>query len=590
MAEPFVVPVDQAKGARDGEVVHMAITSYGGSGRPAMGKVLEVLGAADDPEVEVESVIRRFDLPSEFSSQVMTEARRVSREVTESDRAGRVDLRTFTTITIDGETARDFDDAVSVRPEEGGNIRLWVSIADVARYVTPGSALDREAYLRGTSVYFPDRCLPMLPEELSNGICSLNPEVERLAMTAELLIDRSGASVEARFYPSVIRSDARLTYTLVRQILVDGDTDAREAHDVLVPHLEVMEELALRLMARRRQRGSIDFDLPEPEVILDLQGRPEAIIKSERNLAHRIIEEFMLAANEAVAARLDDGGFPCLFRIHEPPSPEKLAAFAELVHHLGYEFTLPAEKVTPGVLQAIIDLAAGKPEERLINEVLLRSMKQARYSPENLGHFGLAADRYAHFTSPIRRYPDLVVHRLLKMLLAGHRPPEDGHMKEVADHTSSRERIAMEAERDLIELKKLQFMQERLGEEYDGIVSGVASFGLFVELTDFFIDGLLHLSLLPADFYRFDERLYTLTGEHSRKVFRIGDAVRVRVAAVSIPRRQIDFVLAESELPASGAGEEQYRRVPVAGKRPAGMVAAAAGKRKKPSSRPGRRR
>jgi ribonuclease R len=571
IGQAILVPPAAAGDARDGQVVHMEMTSYPGEGRPAMGRVLEVLGWPDDPDVEVQTVIRTFDLPHVFPPAVLREASRAPREVGEAEWAGRRDLRDLTTVTIDGETARDFDDAVSVRREESGAIRLWVSIADVGHYVRAGSALDREAYKRGTSVYFPDRCLPMLPEELSNGICSLNPRVERLTMTAEMLFDGDGAMVATDVYPSVILSDARLTYTAVRQMLVDGDVAVRDAYRHLLPDLEVMETLARRLMAKRHRRGSIDFDLPEPEIILDLQGRPEAIIRSERNLAHRIIEEFMLAANEAVAARLDDSNYPCLFRIHEPPSAEKLAAFAELAGHLGYDLSLREDGIRPVDLQQLIEQAEGKPEERLLNEVLLRSMKQARYAAENLGHFGLAAERYAHFTSPIRRYPDLVVHRLLRDLLA-KRPPSVEDLAAVGEHTSTRERVAMEAERELVTLKKLQFMQERVGDEFDGIVSGVAPFGLFVELTEVFVDGLLHISLLPPDYYRFDERLLTLTGERGRRSFRIGDPLRVRVAAVSIPRRQIDF--APVDLPAGvvvPAPTEEYPRVPVRGKQPSGM-------------------
>jgi ribonuclease R len=598
IAQSILVPAAAGGDARDGQVVHLEMTSYPGDGRPAMGRVLEVLGWPDDPDVEVLSVIRTFDLPAIFPPAVIREAQRAPQEVREEEWVKRTDLRHITTVTIDGETARDFDDAVAVRREADGSIRLWVSIADVSHYVSAGSALDREAFLRGTSVYFPGRCLPMLPEELSNGICSLNPKVERLAMTAEMLFDRAGVMQDSSFYPSVILSDARLTYTVVRQILEDRDQEARTTHADLLTDLEMMEELARRLMKKRHGRGSIDFDLPEPEIILDLQGRPEAIIRSERNLAHRIIEEFMLAANEAVAARLDDGGYPCLFRIHEPPSPDKLEAFAELAGHLGYVVPATAEGIKPGDLQKLIEQAEGKPEERLVNEVLLRSMKQARYSAENLGHFGLAAERYAHFTSPIRRYPDLVVHRLLRDLLS-LRPPSVENLSAVAEHTSSRERVAMEAEREVVTLKKLQFMAERVGEEYEGIISSVAAFGVFVELTDYFIDGLLHISLLPADFYRFDDRLLTLTGERSKQIYRIGDTLKVRVAAVSIPRRQIDFVLADMPLGLNvNVPREEYPRVPVKGKRPSGMKGAKVqteekGRRKKGGKgtpRPGRRR
>jgi ribonuclease R len=566
-----------------------------------------VLGWPDDPEVEVRTIVAKYELPYEFAPDVLSEARAVPRLVTEQDLAGRVDLRGVTTVTIDGETARDFDDAVSVRKEQGGAIRLWVSIADVSHYVKPGSPLDREAYLRGTSVYFPDRCIPMLPEELSNGICSLNPQVERLSLTAEMLFTRTGTMKEASFYPSVIRSDARLTYTIVRKILVDGDAEALAAHQALVPDLEVMRELALRLMEKRNKRGSIDFDLPEPQIILDLQGETVDIIKAERNLAHRIIEEFMLAANEAVASHLEARHIPSLYRVHEPPDPAKLADFKEFIFNFGYQFRMEEERVDPRELQRLLAEAEGKPEERMINEVLLRCMKQARYSHENLGHFGLAARCYTHFTSPIRRYPDLVVHRMLRGELAGSFTEQElGRLAathpETAEHTSRRERVAMEAEREIVALKKVQFMREKIGDTFDGYITGVTAFGFFVELIDLFVEGMVHISTLKDDFYRYVEKQHSLVGERLRQSFRIGDRVTVLVAAVSLERKQVEFVLAG--LPAGRtvpAEAEQYVSVPVRGKLPKALaekrqgkgrgasegVPADSGKRGKPGKRAG---
>ncbi len=571
------IPVRGMQPVQDGQVVMVEITAYPTATRSTEGKISEVLGWPEDPEVEVLTIIRKFDLPSVFPPEVVASARAVSQTVAADDIGGRNDLRNRLTVTIDGETARDFDDAVAVQREKGGKIRLWVSIADVGHYVPRDSALDAEAFRRGTSVYFPDRCLPMLPEELSNGICSLNPQVDRLALTAEMLFDRTGAVVEKTFYPSVIRSDARLTYTIVRRILVDKDAEAVAAHQAFLGDLQVMEELAGRLTARRRKRGSIDFDLPEPEIVLDLQGQTEAIVRAERNLAHRIIEEFMLAANEAVASFLDEHGVPSLYRVHEQPDPVKLHDFREFVLGFGYAVRMEGEGVDPGELQRLLEQAAGRPEERMINEVLLRCMKQARYAAENLGHFGLASPCYTHFTSPIRRYPDLVVHRILKRTLAGRvKGPEKERLTEtlpeIAAHTSSRERVAMEAEREIVALKKVQFMRNRVGEEFEGFVTGVSAYGFYVELIELFVEGMVHVSTLGRDFYHYLEKQHALVGERTKRVFRIGDRVRVIVAGVSIEKKQVDFVVAE-ELEARPLREalpegEYYPRVPVKGKRP----------------------
>jgi ribonuclease R len=560
---------------RDGQVVMVEITAYPAVGRSAEGRISEVLGWPEDPEVEVLTIIRKFDLPSVFPSEVIASARAVSQTVTDTDIGKRTDLRDFLTVTIDGETARDFDDAVSVKRERGGKIRLWVSIADVAHYVPPGSELDAEAYRRGTSVYFPDRCLPMLPEELSNGICSLNPQVDRLALTAELLYDRTGAVMEKAFYPSVIRSDARLTYTIVRRILVDRDAEALDAHQDILGDLQIMEELAHRLMTRRRQRGSIDFDLPEPEIVLDLQGQTEAIVRAERNLAHRIIEEFMLAANEAVASFLEERFIPSLYRVHEQPDPVKLHDFREFVHSFGYVVMMDEERVEPGELQRLLEQAEGKPEERMINEVLLRCMKQARYAAENLGHFGLASPCYTHFTSPIRRYPDLVVHRILKRTLAGRMKGEDRErfsatLPDVAAQTSSRERVAIEAEREIVALKKVQFMRNRVGEEFDGFITGVSAYGFYVELIELFVEGMVHISTLGRDFYQYVEKQHALLGERTKETFRIGDRVRVRVVGVSLEKKQIDFVVAaeaDARPPREVSAVGEYPRIPIKGKR-----------------------
>ena len=579
----FNVPGNAVNGAVDGQQVVIEVTSWPAGSRAPEGRVIEILGWPDDPDVEVQTVIRKFDLPHRFEADTLHEAEAVPAQIGKDDLKGRVDLRKLPTVTIDGETAKDFDDAVSIRQEED-RFRLWVSIADVSHYVRPGNALDREAYLRGTSVYFPDRCLPMLPERLSNGICSLNPHVDRLTMTAEMLFDATGKMLEADFYPSVIRSFARLTYTTVKQVIVDGDSNVLEDLPGLSPMLLQMKELALILMAMRKNRGSIDFDLPEPEIVLGLTGQTEAIIRSERNLAHQLIEEFMLAANEAVARFVTDQELPFIYRIHEQPDSGKLTAFRDFILPFGFTLAMQGDKVTPQAMQQLISDAAGKPEERLVNYGLLRCMKQARYAADNLGHFGLASSCYTHFTSPIRRYPDLLVHRLLKLALLrksdsldkrGQRELEQisSSLSEAAEHTSTRERVAMEAERDIVELKKLQFMQSKIGEEFDGFIAGVAGFGCFVELSEVFVEGLVHISTLADDLYSFEEQNHSLVGRRTGRVLRIGDPARVRVVAVNPQARRIEFVLVTHQpgkriSPAVSTATEEYPRIPIRGKRP----------------------
>ena len=582
------IPPKGRGGAEDGHQVVAELTAYPIGGRPAEGKIIEVLGWPDDPDVEVQSVIRRFDLPHVFAADVLAEADGIAETVSKGDLKERIDLRSMPTVTIDGETARDFDDAVSLR-REGDNFRLWVSIADVSHYVTKDSPLDNEAYLRGTSVYFPDRCIPMLPERLSNGICSLNPNVDRLTMTAEMLFDRNGTMLESSFYSSVIKSAARLTYTIVKQIIVDDDRELADKHRPVTPMLLEMKELALILMAMRKKRGSIDFDLPEPEIIIGLTGLTEGIIRAERNLAHQLIEEFMLAANEAVARYITSRDIAFLYRVHENPDPAKLQTFQDFVFGFGYEFKLVDEKVQPSELQRLLAQAAGRPEERMVNYSLLRCMKQARYAAENIGHFGLASDCYCHFTSPIRRYPDLVVHRILKAALAltaeketaGKRAAKQlaiatERLGEVAEHTSKRERVAMEAERDVVEMKKLQYMQKHVGEEFDGYITGVTPFGFFVELEELFVEGLVHISTLSDDMYTHAEKQHSLIGRRSGKVFRIGDAARISVVSVSPGTRRIEFALVTHTASAQTAGgiaggPEEYPRIPLRGKKLTGL-------------------
>jgi ribonuclease R len=543
---PIRIPASADGGATDGDLVVARLERYPGMASEAEARVVRVLGAADDPRVETEAVIATYSLPTEFPPAVAAAARRVPATVPMSALAGRLDLRGLPIVTIDGENARDFDDAILVEPLAGG-FRLTVAVADVAHYVPAGSALDLEARARGTSVYFPDRVLPMLPEELSNGICSLVPDEDRLANVVRLDFEAHGRPKGASFHHAVIRSAARLTYTQVRQALVDRDPAVRAALGALIEPLERAEALARLLATRRHARGSIDFDLPEAEIILDLRGRPEQIIRAERSIANRMIEEFMLAANEAVATELGKRRkLPLLYRVHEPPGPESLTDLARFLEGFGLRLARAEAKFSPKAFQAVLERVTGRPEERLVNTVLLRSMQQARYDALPLGHFGLATDCYTHFTSPIRRYPDLIVHRILGMDLDGHGgvPPD---LPAIAEESSRRERVAMEAEREIVQLKKVQYMEDKVGTVYDGFVSGVTSFGFFVELTSVFVEGLVHVSTLGDDFYEHDEAHHWLRGRRTGRIFRVGDPLRVEIAGVSIERRQVDFVLPDME-------------------------------------------
>ena len=547
---PVTVQHGLEMGAREGQVVVVEITNYPTEQMGAFGQVVEVLGDSGDPEVEFRVVAVKHNLPVRFAPDTLAEAAVVPQAVRSEDVAGRKDLRSLRVVTIDGETARDFDDAVGIRRMDHGRFRLWVSIADVGHYVAERSALDREAYARGTSVYFPDRAIPMLPPELSSGICSLNPEQDRLALTVEMDFDATGQRLDARIDESAIQSRARMTYTEVAAILEKHDPEAIRRRGELVEDFRVMEDLARRILARRMARGSIDFDLPEAEIILDVQGKPEDIVRRERNIAHRIIEEFMLEANKAVAEFLTTRRAPMLYRIHEAPDEGDIREFAELAKSFGITLDLK-RGVRPKDLADALRYVKGRPEEDLINHVMLRSMKQARYAPENAGHFGLSFETYCHFTSPIRRYPDLVVHRVLKEILrSGSLAQERARRlaKVLPDwglHTSRRERVAMEAEREMVALKKVQFMSDKVGEEYDGFVSGVTKFGFFVELSDYFVEGLVPIRTLHDDEYLFHERLHSLVGRTTKRRIRLADRVRVRVDAVDLDRRRIDFSVVE---------------------------------------------
>ena len=537
------VPEGETKRARPNQIVVAEIIRYPTERARPEGRITHILGYPDDPEIDPQIIIHKYDLPFRFTSAALEEARRLPPTPSSHECRNRVDLRGIPTFTIDGENARDFDDAVSVEKERDGSVKLYVSISDVSHYVREGTSLDGEAYSRGTSVYFPDRAIPMFPQEVSSEICCLHPRVDRLALTAELRYDGNGEKKGVRFYPSVIRSDERLTYTWVRKILVDGDPELRERFGPLLPSLDLMAELSQGLRRRRTERGAIDFDLPEPEIILNLQGETEDVIRTERNLAHQIIEEFMIAANEGVAHFMEEKGVPFIYRIHEPPKKEAIEEFRRFISHLGYRMRKESDH-SPKEFQNVLSDVKGRPEERVVNEILLRSMKWAKYSARNLGHFGLASDGYTHFTSPIRRYPDLIVHRLLKQVLSKEEiKVSEEVLAEGADHLSDRERVAMEAEREILDRYRVRFMKDKIGEEYEGIISGVAAFGFFVELKEIFVEGLVRMTSLHDDYYQYHEKKYCLVGERTHKTFRIGDEVKVRLDRVDVESRHIDFGL-----------------------------------------------
>jgi len=533
----------ETKRARPNQIVVAEITRYPTERVRPEGRVTHILGYPDDPEVEPQIIIHKYDLPHRFSSTVMKEARDLPLIPSPDDYQGRVDLRDIPTFTIDGEKARDFDDAVSIQKEKDGGMTLYVSISDVSHYVEERTALDEEAYLRGTSVYFPDRAIPMFPPELSNEICCLHPNSDRLTLTVELQYDARGNGKGVRFYPSVIHSNARLTYTIVRKILLDGDPELKRKFEPFLPSLELMGDLSQMLRQKRIERGALDFDLPEPEIVLDLQGETEGIVRADRNLAHQIIEEFMIAANEAVAHFLEENGFPSIYRIHEPPKGEAVDEFRRFVSHLGHKMKKDAEDPSKELQRVLLEVK-GRPEERVVNNILLRSMKWAKYSANNVGHFGLASKSYTHFTSPIRRYPDLIVHRILKRVLSrkdGRASEEDLVRK--AEHLSHRERVTMEAEREILDRYRVRFMKDKTGEVFKGVIGGVAAFGFFVELQDIFVEGLVRVTSLYDDYYQYHEKRYCLVGERTHKTFRMGDEVVVRVDRVDVERRHIDFGL-----------------------------------------------
>jgi len=544
------IPPGQEGGASAREMVTVELTRWPTSTRGAVGRVADVLGDIDAPGVDTEIIIRKYGIPDAHSDEAVREAVRLGTTVSERDLHGRTDFRNFPTVTIDGEHARDFDDAITIEKLPNGNFSLGVHIADVSHYVQEGSALDREAYERGTSVYFPERAVHMFPAELATGLCSLNPHVDRLVQSCLMEIDRRGQVVRYEFHDGVINSTERMTYTAVNGILTDRDPQLLKQYAELVPMFEQMQELFQILNDARRRRGSIDFDLNEAEVIMDEGGVVEAIIALERNVAHRMIEEFMLLANETVASYLEAQQAPTLYRIHEEPDILKVAKFEDFISGFGYSLAAPVNALRPRHFQKLIERIHGKPEEKPIAFLMLRTMQKARYAPENLGHFGLAAPSYTHFTSPIRRYPDLVVHRALRAarhaaLSEEAREEWTEELPEVARHTSEMERRADDAERELLQWKKVKFMADKVGDEFEGYVTGVASFGLFIELVEHFVEGLVHVSTMADDYYRFVESAHLLRGENTHKVYRLGDKVKVQVIRVNMEQRQVDLGLVE---------------------------------------------
>ncbi|MFH1215898.1 MAG: ribonuclease R [Pseudomonadota bacterium] len=539
---PFTITIDQEKsgGAENGDAVLVEISEFGSDGSPASGTIIEILGDPDSTRVQMEMVIRKFDLPHIFQEKSIADAEGFPDRVEVS--SDRTDLRDILHVTIDGETARDFDDAVSVQKTKKG-YRLYVSIADVSHYVRPGAPLDQDAWDRGTSVYFPTGVVPMLPERLSNNLCSLNPNVDRYAFTAILDFDRNGKRLATRFVKSVICSQYRLTYTLVRQILVDKDAAVREEYKPLLTPLKWMAELGLELENQRIARGSMGFEIPEPFVEIGSDDTISAITLRERNLAHKIIEEFMLAANEAVAETFANRHFAAIYRIHQSPDPLKVAEFAEFMQSMGYE--VGRDNYDSKWFNRLIAQTRGTIREYLVSNLILRVMQQARYSPENIGHFGLSASFYTHFTSPIRRYPDLMVHRALKQLLwpdeKQPRPPVN--LDEAGEFLSKRERVAVDAEREMLDRLKVRYMENKVGESFAAIVSGITSFGLFVELTETMISGGVAIADLPQDTYEFHEKRHMLVGMRTGKSIQVGDEITVRLVSVDKRARRINFVI-----------------------------------------------
>lgn len=549
IAKDIFVSREHTKGAVTGHKVVVEITDYGEDRRNPEGKIIEILGHVNDPGVDVLSVIRRYELAVEFPEEVYAEIEHLGTEVAEADKKGREDLRDLLTMTIDGEDAKDLDDAVSLKRLGNGNFELGVHIADVSHYVRENTALDKEAYDRGTSVYLVDRVIPMLPHKLSNGICSLNPHTDRLALSCLMELNDRGEVLSHRIAESVINSDYRMTYTAVREILEERTPALLEEYAEILPMLDDMEELRQILGAKRKRRGSVNFDLPESKIILDGNGKPIDICPYEKSIATNMIEEFMLVCNETIAENSFWQEMPFMYRSHQEPDEEKLEKMEQFLRGFGYFLRKKDGEIHPRELQKVLQKAEDTDEERIITRMVLRSMMQARYTAENGGHFGLAAKYYCHFTSPIRRYPDLEIHRMIKKMLHGELDEKASayyrrKMPDWAKHCSKQERIAEDAERDTDALKKVEFMEEKVGQIYEGIISGVTNWGIYVELPNT-IEGMVALSQMDDDYYEFDEKKMLVFGKRTKKSYRLGDKVVVSVAKVDRMMGTIDFAFAE---------------------------------------------
>lgn len=538
------IPQERSKGAVSGHKVVVELTDFGGHGRKPEGKIVEILGHINDPGTDILSIVRAYDLPMEFSEKIMHQVENVANEVSTADMAGRMDLRDWQTVTIDGEDAKDLDDAITLT-REGANYKLGVHIADVTNYVQEHSALDVEALKRGTSVYLVDRVIPMLPHKLSNGICSLNAGENRLALSCIMTIDEKGNVIDHLITETVIKVDRRMSYTSVKKILEDHDEAEIREYEELVPMFERMQELAAILRKKRMKRGSIDFDFPETKILLDKKGKPLEIKPYERNVATKIIEDFMLIANETVAQDYFWQELPFVYRSHDNPDTEKIRKLGTFINNFGYSIKIGQDEVHPKELQKLLLKIEGTPEEALISRLTLRSMKQAKYTTMSTGHFGLATSYYCHFTSPIRRYPDLQIHRIIKDNLRGRMNAKkiehyEKILPEVAKHSSETERRADEAERETEKLKKVEYMEQRIGEIYEGVISGVTEWGFYVELPNT-IEGLVHVTTLEEDYFYYNESTYELIGEATGKRYKLGQKVQVQVAGTDKLMRTIDF-------------------------------------------------
>ena len=543
----IAVPKNKSKGATRDHKVRVRLVNYLPN-NVVEGEVVEVLGHKNDPGIDILSVVYKYDIVPEFSEAAMQQAADIPDTISEEDLIGRRDLRHETIVTIDGEDAKDLDDAVHVRKMENGNYLLGVSIADVSHYVTEGSPIDREAYFRGTSVYLVDRVIPMIPHRLSNGICSLNPHVDRLTLTCEMEIDETGTIVNHEIFQSVIKTTERMTYHAVNEILMHEDEEMCTRYKDLVPNFKLMYELAQILRNARFERGAIDFDLKESRVIVDEYGFPRDIVLRERYLAERIIEDFMLAANETVAEHFHWMDVPFFYRVHEQPNAEKLERFYRTAKALGYNIKGTRDDVHPKALQTVVEASKGQPEQVAVSTMMLRSLQKARYSEESLGHFGLAAEYYTHFTSPIRRYPDLMVHRLIRQYLIKEDMSSEtlayygGYLPEVGLQTSKRERDAIDAEREVDDMKKAEYMAQFINEEFEGVVSSVTKWGMYIEL-DNTVEGLVHMNDLTDDYYEFVEEQLMLIGRRTKNSYKIGDVVKVVLTGASKEERNIDFAV-----------------------------------------------